>query len=347
MGSPGPPQPNELSMALSTALDALYQSEDEFESDMKNSYSHTEAQSNDAANITNKHIEKTGNPEIGSTSTKRKHQIEHEETLNKVKVCENIHPCQHHSHINAPSSENQSGFANSPSISQISFNSKNSAVDNANNSPLINKSISAYEKCKDNIFSPCDVGPYSVYIEVLKKDFKIHAMTIGKLIRDQAYNNYKDIISISKVNVFKVKIVLSSLTTANQLVKQAFWESNGLGCYVPSFLLFRQGIVKDVDPLLTEEEILEWSQSELEIIKVKRIFKNINNVRRPLPVINVTFKGQFLPEEIKILGVICRVTPYVQRVVQCFNCLSYGHTSLYCRRNQRCEFCGKSHEKGT
>lgn len=41
------------------------------------------------------------------------------------------------------------------------------------------------------------------------------------------------------------------------------------------------------------------------------------------------------------------VTPYVQQVLQCFQCLRYGHTAKACKSKPRCKYCGKYCESTT
>lgn len=72
--------------------------------------------------------------------------------------------------------------------------------------------------------------------------------------------------------------------------------------------------------------------------------KKLTDETRPLPIILVTFKGQELPEKISIFKVVCKVELYVQRVIQCFQCLRFGHISDQCRNKQpRCKKCGGEH----
>lgn len=316
-GSTGQPPPptNEISSALAAALYTLN------DSDMDEDLDENETP-------TLEQREKT--------QSKRRIQDEPESSnkSNKMKVIENI--------PNLPSQVTDSlTVSNSPNLTQTEPN--HNMVSDNNSSSINNQSL--YEKSKYNFYDVNDQGPFALYVDVLNKS-KVHTMSIGKLIRDCAFNVYKEVCSIVKLNAFRIKIVLSSSKAANFLIKQSFWEPKGLGCYIPNFLLFRQGIIRNVDPTLSENEIVECAESEYKIIGVRRIFKKINEGRRPLPVINVTFRGQSLPNIIKILGVICSVEPYIKRVVQCFRCLLYGHISKTCNyKGQRCEFCAGSHEK--
>lgn len=84
------------------------------------------------------------------------------------------------------------------------------------------------------------------------------------------------------------------------------------------------------------------------VLSVKRFTKKIQNGDEikydPTTSIMVSFKGQKLPTHVSICKVLCSVEPYVQRVVQCFNCLRYGHVSKQCKSKLRCNRCGENHK---
>lgn len=227
------------------------------------------------------------------------------------------------------------GARNSPADWQVN-NSQNS---NNNYTPLNQKSV-------DNYYISSDKGPFVVYIENKNKQF-IHAMSIGKFIRDCCFNIYKDIISINKINKFRIKLILNTYENANKLTHSPIWETKNLIAFIPNFSISRQGVIRDIDISLTEEDIIYYADSEQQILKARRITKKDKNnpeYRINTPVVIITFRGQTLPSEIKILGVICKVESFIQKVVLCFHCLRYGHISDHCISDRRCERCGQKHE---
>lgn len=202
-----------------------------------------------------------------------------------------------------------------------------------------------FNKCKDNVYSLKDNGPYILYVDNLI-DSHIHAMRVGKIIRDFAFNIFSTISSIEKIGRKRVKLVLKNREASNALIRQEFWVNSNLICYIPNFVLYRQGIIRNVDVSLSEEEIVKYADSELEIVRARRITRSrAGEERQPLPLVILSFKGQTLPANIKIFGVCCRVEQYIQRPIQCFKCLKYGHTSRFCRNsnNALCENCGGNH----
>lgn len=213
--------------------------------------------------------------------------------------------------------------------------------------PNINKNyVPLSDKCKNNIYISSDKGPYIVYIE--NKDRKpIHAMTIGKYLRDIYFNIYKNIINIEKINFYRIKIGLKNFECANTIISLPFWETKNLIAFIPNHSISIQGVVRDIDTTLSEEEIMTYAEAEQEILKVRRITKkdkNNTNMRVNTPVVFVTFRGQKLPSEIKLLGVLCRVDQFKEKIRQCTNCFSYGHFSSNCVTQKRCPRCSQRHE---
>ena len=57
---------------------------------------------------------------------------------------------------------------------------------------------------------------------------------------------------------------------------------------------------------------------------------------------SLTFEGNVLPSHVVINSVIFIVEPYIQRVIQCFKCLRYGHVANQCRNTKTlCTKCGE------
>lgn len=204
-------------------------------------------------------------------------------------------------------------------------------------------------KCKQNRYSSHDNGPYSLYVESFDQT-RIHAMSIGKIIRINNFNIYSKIDAIKNIGRNRVKLTINcTFEEANSLIEQDIWGLNKLSCFIPSFLLVKQGVIRDVDTSLTKEEIIRYAQSQYEIVDAVRINKlkqgeGKGEIRVPTPVVIISFRSQRLPYDVRILGVRCIVESYIQRVQQCRKCLRYGHSSQVCKNNRRCENCANAHE---
>lgn len=232
---------------------------------------------------------------------------------------------------NIPASYNEN-------IDMENTNKNNRGTNNTNYTPL-------NEKCRNNYYIPSDKGPFVIYIEHKNKE-QIHAMSIGKLIRDYSFNIYKDIITIQKIMKYRIKVIIKSYENANCIIRSTIWEAKNLIAFVPNFSISRPGVVRDIDVALNEEDIIYYAESEQQILKARRISKKDRNTQNRIrtPVVILTFRGQTLPREIRILGVNCKVEAFIQKVVQCFSCLRYGHIAENCISERRCERCGQKHE---
>ena len=58
-------------------------------------------------------------------------------------------------------------------------------------------------------------------------------------------------------------------------------------------------------------------------------------------MIILTFVNSVLPTEIILESEIMRIRPYIPRVLQCFNCYGFGHTSRVCTRDKICLVCSQ------
>lgn len=275
---------------------------------------------------------------------KRKREEEMKSQQLKVQVCNNSTLIAHSPPISLDDYVDSIDSHNREKSQNSIPKSLNETRNKSNESPT----KSSYgEKCKNNYYYESDVGPFVLYVERKNANY-CQAMQIGKIIRS-AYNEiYRKIFCIKKIGRNRVKITLSSFKDANKLLKAPLWLENDYVCFIPSFVIFRQGVIRNVDCSLSEDEIKEDIIASQQVLQVKRIYKrdkNDVNVKKTLPVIIVAFRGQFLPSEVKILGVICRVEPYIQRVLQCYHCLRYGHISSLCKSSEpRCENCGRVHD---
>lgn len=104
-------------------------------------------------------------------------------------------------------------------------------------------------------------------------------------------------------------------------------------------MLVRQRLIRDIDYSITEDDILGYAISDVGIAKVRRLNSFKNGQKSLSSLVCLTFKGQTLPNEGKILGVICKVEPFIQKVTvrQVFE---FGHMSDRCLFASRCKHCG-------
>lgn len=140
---------------------------------------------------------------------------------------------------------------------------------------------------------------------------------------------------------------MKTASGANLLVKNQLLMDNGIQAYIPRFLTQKDGVVRDVDTTLTEKELMEMTKCEIPILKIRRIKKYFGEGDfRPLPLVSITFAGTKLPSFVFIDYVRCVVEESKRKLVQCKNCLRYGHKENNCKSKPRCEICANDHPSG-
>ena len=117
------------------------------------------------------------------------------------------------------------------------------------------------------------------------------------------------------------------------------------------------GVIRDIDPLLTTEEIsdgIKCSFNECKIDRIERFKKsNLSDTIRAqpnntakqefLPLVKIFFEEESMPEVIRVFGVKRRVFPYIPSVRRCDKCMHYGHLLDSCKGKPRCGKCSSNH----
>ncbi|KAK9884202.1 hypothetical protein WA026_005155 [Henosepilachna vigintioctopunctata] len=201
-----------------------------------------------------------------------------------------------------------------------------------------------------------DTGPFKIYIESKNENIgSLHPMSLGRILHKNDKSISDNVVDISKLGRNRICVEMRTALSANKTINAEFVKSMNLIAYIPQFLTKRVGVVRNVAVDITESDILEHlnslSNNNFKVLEVKRMMRRVRNERNeltsdkvPLPIILITFKGQELPDKISIYRYKCSVEPYVQRVIQCFQCLRFGHISEQCRSKHRCKKCGGEHD---
>lgn len=244
-----------------------------------------------------------------------------------------------------PALTNDVEMKDNNSKNEKSTSKENNSKTNANNP----------EKSEINyLYQDIDDGPYYIFMESVDTNkagiARMHPMSLGSILKKQFPNI--EILSLTKNGINRIKVQVSSREKANTIIKADELKNLKVKAYIPRFVLFRQGIVRNVDTSLTEDELLE------EITPIYNRSVKVTNVRRfnrrvqdtdgnieyvPTGTIQVTFRGQSLPTHVSIYYVRCDVEKYVPKVLQCTKCLRYGHTDRLCKSTLRCSLCAENH----
>lgn len=201
-----------------------------------------------------------------------------------------------------------------------------------------------------NFYSTGDSGPYFVFIENKTGNIgRLHRIGTARLILKAVPEIEKNITNIASVGKNKVKVECNSLESANILVKSKVLREKQYDAYIPTYYTEKRGVIRQVDTDITETELKSIITgrygNQIKIVNVKRMFRKVEDKLIPTGTIVVSFKGQRIPDQVVIERMVYDVDKYIPRVVQCLNCLRYGHISKQCKSKIRCQFCGEEHEK--
>lgn len=146
-------------------------------------------------------------------------------------------------------------------------------------------------------------------------------MGIARLI----HRNIADLITIIKLGRNKLSVEFRSPGSANSLCEAQPLQRKGYDVFIPNYRVKRIGVITDVDPDLSDDEVL---------IEIQREFPNCESIHRckrrdmnadsqtpfyqPTGTVFATFLGQYLPEEVKIWFVLYHVSSFVQKVITAF-----------------------------
>lgn len=163
-------------------------------------------------------------------------------------------------------------------------------------------------------------------------------------------NKVEGITKLEKKGRNRVSIEFTNMKLANSFLDSSFAVNNKFRQFIPRHLISCKGIIREVDPNLSEGTILEniKTDSGRNVIQVKRIkrkkiddFQNTSYVNTASIV--VTFKGKSLPKFVSLFYNVRVPELYISPVIQCFNCARYGHTKTQCKSLPRCPACSKDH----
>lgn len=205
---------------------------------------------------------------------------------------------------------------------------------------------------QSNIFTNVDCGPFYIYIESKGDEHlgRLHPMSVGRIIHTNHSNLTTNIVGIKSIGKNRIKVELKSASSANALVASSYLLASNFRVYIPDFLVKRHGIVRGIDCSIDDNSLITLAETNIPNCKIigvqrfsRRITKDQNIEFIPTQTVKFTFEGQVTPSYITILSVRCEVEPYIQRVIQCFNCLRYGHMSKQCKSSARCKNCGEAH----
>lgn len=193
-------------------------------------------------------------------------------------------------------------------------------------------------------YTTADSGPYRIYFEPLKEGDRINKFSLGAELRRMDHYR-RHIVEMKQVGRNKIMVYLNSYVKANSLVQEVQAEKNGkYRAYVPLHLVCVTGVIAGVPADIPIEEIEEDIACEVPIVSIRRLNRFVDGSPTPTNRISIRFRSNTLPERIRLFCCSSRVTPFVQKLVICENCLRFNHRAAYCKGRRRCERCSVQHE---
>nr|XP_029710169.1 uncharacterized protein LOC115256063 [Aedes albopictus] len=106
-----------------------------------------------------------------------------------------------------------------------------------------------------------------------------------------------------------------------------------------------KGVINGIPENLLEQELVESIECGTKVEEVFRMMRSKDRKRVPSSNIEVVFRGNKLPSQVKLFSVSNTVKPYITKTVMCQQRLRYGYIAINCKGRARCENCGDSHDE--
>ncbi|KAI4465072.1 hypothetical protein MML48_3g00020628 [Holotrichia oblita] len=173
-----------------------------------------------------------------------------------------------------------------------------------------------------------DQTPYQVYVESIDKNIgQLRDMAFGSLLMKAKVEGVK---VIERRGRNRLAVEFSSMTAANLFLKSSFIKNNELRAFTPRHLISCKGIIRRIDPNLSDEFILENIKTSTgrDVLQVKRMKrKKDSEDSTEIEYVNtasviVTFRGKSLPNYIFFF--FCRWKSLMDTV-----CLDLSHTVVW------------------
>ena len=199
-----------------------------------------------------------------------------------------------------------------------------------------------------NLYETWHKGPYVVYISSRDGNINnLHPMKIGKAL----YGNKEfNISSITRKGRNRVEITFPTSFMANAFVKSNISQTLEVKSFIPFHRTATIGIAKGIPTEFTDEEIKKQASTRegfpiRDVYRFKRKIVQSDGKHEWLPTqtVKITFHSQTLPERLFIYGATASLEPYIQPILQCRNCLNYGHLTKFCRQRTFCVKCSGQH----
>ncbi|KAG5860917.1 hypothetical protein JTB14_003626 [Gonioctena quinquepunctata] len=206
--------------------------------------------------------------------------------------------------------------------------------------PQKSKTTTTPEPLTIKTYDRLDTPPYIIIVESIDKNIgSLHPMKVGRILRNSGVGGIDKITrkGRNKIGIEFINHITANNFTRNGVLQEQEWEA-----YIPIILVSCRGIIRDVDLDADMGNIVKYAESACKILAARRLNKREHNKTKdtveyvPDDKVLLTFQGKKIPESIQFDYVELRVQVYKSPVLQCTNCLRYGHTKKQCRSKIRC-----------
>lgn len=195
-------------------------------------------------------------------------------------------------------------------------------------------------------------GDFKVFLEKTSSDDKdeTSASRLAILLANQRENGMDfefDLIRDAGRKRFEVTcrtFEQAIMIVDNQAKIPGSWKA-----YIPENLVYRYGVLQNVDPDVDDETIRLQIQQLYPHAKIERITTRDadSGHYKKTSFVKVGFPDPNIPDKMILGKVQYRVRPYIKSPMQCKKCWEYNHTTARCKsRTEVCKFCGTAHEGG-
>uniref|UniRef100_A0A8D8YRA4 CCHC-type domain-containing protein n=1 Tax=Cacopsylla melanoneura TaxID=428564 RepID=A0A8D8YRA4_9HEMI len=166
---------------------------------------------------------------------------------------------------------------------------------------------------------------------------------VGMMIHDTV-SEKKDVYHVVRLNRSKLLVTCSSAKTANEIVKAEKIRH----CYdpfIPYNYVNRVGIIRDIDEEFDDEQLREAVDAkQFKVVSVQRLNRRVVDDQNVVKYVKsrsvkIVFEGKEIPSHVYLYYCRIECEPFIQKVVQCFKCAKFGHTTKFCRNHSLCKQC--------
>ncbi|KAG5882083.1 hypothetical protein JTB14_034867 [Gonioctena quinquepunctata] len=214
----------------------------------------------------------------------------------------------------------------------IQFNLVNMTEDSGGpGDPQKSKTTTTPEPLTIKTYDRLDTPPYIIIVESTDKNIgSLHPMKVGRILRNSGVGGIDKITrkERNKIGIEFINHITANNFTRNGVLQEQEWEA-----YIPITLVSCKGIIRDVDLDADMDNIAKYAKSACKILAARRLNKREHNKTKDTV--------EYVPDD----KVLLTVQVYKSPVLQCTNCLRYGHTKKQCRSKIRCPKCTEEHEE--